>query len=377
MRILVVDDDAIYCSLVSKKLSSLGGEPCEALDGLAAWQLAQEEEFDLALIDLGLPGLDGLSLIERLRNYPKTQQLPIVVVTGRDDRDTIDSAFGAGATLFLTKPINWSLLSYQINCVMRLTRSEQDAREAHQRARAESRIKDTVIGRLNRSLRPMARDLGACARDLAALTINGADAKALMSQSSALLVHANRLESGLANMAAFAEAISTNLEMHSTNAPMSAVVTAVVQSALARAAARNVMFKTQLPSDTYRIRGNTAQLALALLNLVDNAIRHAPVGSVVMLSGQLLDDGSFYFSVDDEGCGIEPVMLTQLLNPMLADTEEPRSDFDLTGMGLAVAKRIVEAHGGTLTIRSAVARGTTAIVHLPAERISVRNSEAA
>src|SRR4051794_7883464 len=105
MRVLVVDDDPVFCTQAAGKMSEAVAAITEIADGLAAWELAQSKAFDLALIDLGLPGLDGLSLISRLRSFPRTQQLPIIVITGRDDQEAIDAAFSAGATLFLTKPI--------------------------------------------------------------------------------------------------------------------------------------------------------------------------------------------------------------------------------------------------------------------------------
>jgi CheY-like chemotaxis protein len=82
-----------------------------AKEGLACLKRAA---FDIALIDLEMPGMGGLEMIRQLRNDPRHYDLPVVVVTGRDDMSSIDLAYEAGATSFVTKPVNWRLMSYQL-----------------------------------------------------------------------------------------------------------------------------------------------------------------------------------------------------------------------------------------------------------------------
>lgn len=369
MRILIVDDDTFCCSVAKKKLASLPADVTETFDGVSAWNLARAETFDLALVDLGLPGLDGLALIEHLRQYPKTRKMPIIVITGRDDRESIESAFEAGATLFLTKPINWTLIGHQIKCVMRMIASEREAHQAHQRLRAENRIKDTVIGRLNYGLRPLAWELSGLARKIVHLANSSGGAEAIKSCATRMMNDAVRLDTGLAKMTAFAVAISTELDISEGQTPLHTAVEGITQMVHRSAAARDVRFRTELPASEIQITCDPAQLSRAIFNIVDNAIRFAPAGSIVNLAARPLDDGSLYFSVDDEGCGISPNLLVQLLSPQVEVPEGQRFEAQLTGTGLAAAKHIMEAHGGALEIRSAVGRGTTAILHLPADRI--------
>jgi DNA-binding response OmpR family regulator len=84
-----------------------------------------ESRFHIALIDLEMPGMGGLEMIKRLRADPAHADLPVVVVTGRDDMRSIDLAYEAGATSFVTKPVNWRLMSYQLCYVLRAQRSYQ------------------------------------------------------------------------------------------------------------------------------------------------------------------------------------------------------------------------------------------------------------
>ncbi|MBL8588604.1 MAG: response regulator [Methylobacteriaceae bacterium] len=122
-RLLVIDDDPIICEFASVYLSTpvvsveIAGDGAEGLERLAA------ERFDLCMVDLDMPRLDGFEFIRRVRAEPAYARLPLVVVTGREDVESIDAAYRAGATSFLTKPINWRLLSYQLRYVLRAQRA--------------------------------------------------------------------------------------------------------------------------------------------------------------------------------------------------------------------------------------------------------------
>ncbi|MEQ1649277.1 MAG: hybrid sensor histidine kinase/response regulator [Hyphomicrobiaceae bacterium] len=370
MRVLVVDDDTVFCTVTKRKLAGLAADVTETYDGLSAWNIAQTNHFDLALVDLGLPGLDGLSLIEHIRQHPKTRHMPIIVITGRDDKDTINAAFAAGATLFLTKPINWSLIEYQIRCVMRMTVSEQELRHVHQRLRASNRVKDTVIGRLNHSLQPIAHELRVLANGMIHLANTHCKPDAIDARATVMIDRIERLEAGLSNMTAFAGSVSGELELNHVPTHLRDLIASFAPAALHRATTRDVNFRVELPASDIAIMCDTEQLSRAIANITDNAVRYAPNGSRVTLTVRLLEDRSLYISVDDEGCGIAPGRLVQLLSPHIETAGGGQSNAELAGMGLVVAKHIIEAHGGILEVHSAPQRGTTAALHIPADRVS-------
>jgi DNA-binding response OmpR family regulator len=118
-RILFADDDPIMREFASVHLATDKAEISLAADGVEALARIAIERPDILLLDLEMPNLDGFEVLGRLRADPATRDLPVIVVTGREDVVAIDRAFEAGATSFLVKPINWRLLSYQIRYVLR------------------------------------------------------------------------------------------------------------------------------------------------------------------------------------------------------------------------------------------------------------------
>ncbi|AQR61782.1 response regulator [Brevundimonas sp. LM2] len=127
-RLLFVDDDPILREFAQVNLATETARVDVAEDGLGALEALARDSYDLLLVDLEMPRLDGYGLLERLRSDPATAHLPVIVETGREDVEAIDRAYRAGATAFVTKPLNWRLLSYQIKFTLRAARAEADLR---------------------------------------------------------------------------------------------------------------------------------------------------------------------------------------------------------------------------------------------------------
>lgn len=104
-KVLLVDDDRRFQRLLNQKLRNAGFHVVFAEDGLGAVSAARKEEPDVILLDLGLPGGDGFSVLERLRRHTQLCHIPIVVVTAWDEK-VKERALEAGAVGFFEKPVN-------------------------------------------------------------------------------------------------------------------------------------------------------------------------------------------------------------------------------------------------------------------------------
>lgn len=122
-RVLVVDDDAQMLKAVTNALSARGYEVMTAGNGEIALSLAAEEELDLLLLDLGLPGIEGHEVIQRLRSW---SELPVIVISVRESQEDKVAALDAGADDFVTKPFGMKELLARMRAVRRRTTTEQD-----------------------------------------------------------------------------------------------------------------------------------------------------------------------------------------------------------------------------------------------------------
>jgi CheY-like chemotaxis protein len=106
LKLLVVEDDLASLELMTEVFTSLKAEVRAVSDSQKAAGLVNQERFDGIFLDLGMPNLHGFDLARLIRKSSWNKSTPIVIVTGRDERDTMQQAFSLGATFFLQKPVD-------------------------------------------------------------------------------------------------------------------------------------------------------------------------------------------------------------------------------------------------------------------------------
>ncbi len=111
MRVLVVDDDEATALMVSRFLNKEGFEVITALDAGKALELLASEKVDAVVTDLMMPRIDGRELVRQLRSDPKTRDLPVIMVTAYGSDEVAEAGLRDGASLFLAKPLDLSLLA--------------------------------------------------------------------------------------------------------------------------------------------------------------------------------------------------------------------------------------------------------------------------
>ena len=145
VRILVVDDDFAARLLMQAALEKSGFEICLAVDGEDALRQFHVQPCDMVMLDVEMPGLNGYEVCARLRNEVG-DELPIVMVTGMDDLESVEQAFEAGATDFLAKPINWGLIGHRVKYLLRAYTVLQDLHTANARNSAIlNAVPDTLL----------------------------------------------------------------------------------------------------------------------------------------------------------------------------------------------------------------------------------------
>lgn len=120
-RILVAEDETSLNDLLQDALRMNGYETISAKHGLEALRLIREEKPDLVILDINMPQLDGFGVIEKLRN--ENNNVPVIVLTARDQKDDKSIGFGLGADDFVTKPFSLEELLMRVNAVLRRSKN--------------------------------------------------------------------------------------------------------------------------------------------------------------------------------------------------------------------------------------------------------------
>jgi diguanylate cyclase (GGDEF)-like protein len=116
---IIADDEDLGRLLLAETATASGLTPLSFNNGLAALEAALSHEIAIVLLDVDMPGMDGYSVCRRLRAEARFASVPIVMVTGHEDSAAISRAFDAGATDFISKPVNWALLPRRLAYILR------------------------------------------------------------------------------------------------------------------------------------------------------------------------------------------------------------------------------------------------------------------
>src|SRR6202167_894196 len=120
MRILLVEDEKKVADIVARGLKAERYAVDVVHDGQSGWEMASAYDYDLAILDLMLPGLSGTELLEKIRR--KNQQVPILILTARDAMSDKVKNFEAGADDYLTKPFAFAELLLRVKALLRRCR---------------------------------------------------------------------------------------------------------------------------------------------------------------------------------------------------------------------------------------------------------------
>lgn len=363
-RVLVVDDNAQNRALVEAALEDEDYRVTSVASGDEALRAFEREPADCVLLDVRMPGMDGLEVCRRLRRLSTGAHTPIVFLTAVRDVDTFDEALAAGGDDFLTKPLRPAELVVRVRAALQLHRLSAENRGYYATLReqrdAVMRLqlqKEQLTAFLVHDLKnPVnAIDLQAqlLLRDKALSERSGRAARAIREE-------ARRLTQLITNMLDINKAGAGELAARRVAFDLRPVVEAIAAEFVVRGEERCVRVTTEVALDM--IVADPDLLRRVLENLLDNAVRHSPDQGTVTLRG-VRTPGAIELRVGDEGPGVPPELRSAVFGQFVqGDTAAQRRSGH--GLGLAFCKLAVVAHGGEICVEEST-RGAVFCVRIP------------
>jgi diguanylate cyclase (GGDEF)-like protein len=153
-ELLIVDDIAMNRDVLRRRFERQGFQITEADGGRRAVELTRERPFDLVMLDVNMPDLDGIQVLKEIRQHSATASLPVIMVTGKSESASVAEAFTAGANDYVTKPVDFLVALTRTNVQLGLKRAEQAARDANETLSQINReLEQRVAHRTNELLR--------------------------------------------------------------------------------------------------------------------------------------------------------------------------------------------------------------------------------
>jgi PAS domain S-box-containing protein len=150
------------------------------------------------------------------------------------------------------------------------------------------------------------------------------------------------------------------------------IIRSVVLLLRERVANAELTLKTELPDALLLLRADERKLKQILMNLLSNAVKFTPPGGEILVHARVEGERGVVIEVADNGIGIAPEDIERALSPFGQVDSRLSRRYEGTGLGLPLARALAELHGGTLTLESALGRGTIVRITLPADRLVQR-----
>ncbi len=369
-RVLVVDDDPILREFAVTHLTSPSIEVSIAEDGVVALEALRTGDFDVALVDLDMPNMNGFELMEAMGRDPRLMGVPVVVITGRDDMEAIDLAFAAGATSFVVKPINWRLITHQLAYVLRNSRSEAAIRQARAAAESASKAKSVFLANMSHEIRtPLNGVIGlAGALSRTALSDEQFEMVSLIRQSG------QTLERFLTDILDVSKIEAGKLTLQVDTFDLVEAIEAAVH--LMQTAATEKFLKFSLsfgPNARGLFKGDVVRIRQIVSNLASNAVKFTKEGHVavqVEIAEPVGDEenATLVVKVSDTGIGFDKEARARLFNRFEQADGSITRQFGGTGLGLSICKALSEMMDGSISVVSIPNQGSTFTVKLPLKR---------
>lgn len=365
-RILIVDDEEIQRALTRDSLEDAGFVVDEAADGEDGIRRAFDFAPDLVLLDVMMPGINGFETCRRLRADPRTRRLPIVIVTGCEESSDIDEGMQAGASDFLTKPLNWKLLPNRVSYVLQTSRLESDLRKSRDMLQRSLKVKSTMIATMSHELRTPLNSiigfsslleaqshgpLGSSEYEEFAADIHRAGLQLLKSIN--LILEINDID-------------SENRTIRACRQPLGDVVKSAVAKAKAEFGSwTDLTYRLDLQHEHMMLEIDDGGFARGLFQIISNAIKFNDENGEVVIQSRITKNGNLSIRVADTGIGIAPEDIDRVLQPFEQVDNRLARRFEGLGLGLPLARALMRMHGGSLRIASEPGRGTHVTVVLP------------
>jgi len=358
-RILIVDDEPTNRELLRDTLELRGYIVEEAGSGAEALARIAAAPPDVVLLDVAMPGMDGLEVCRKLKGDPLTAPLPVIMVTAHVDRKDRLAGIEAGADDYLTKPVDLQDLWLRVCNAIRAKRLADEVRENLRRLRELEHLRDSLTHMVIHDLRS---PLASIMMGLEVITMNAAgltqerkleiaetcfSSAQRMSEMVTSLLDVSRLEAG-----------EMPLQKKPTN--LAPVLSAAVEAIRNLAASQQIALVESAGEAIACCDGPIVRRILA--NLIGNAVKFTPKGGEVRIT-MVKDATCIRVSVTDRGAGIAPEYQKKIFEKF-GQVNDQRANLG-TGLGLTFCKLAVEAHGGGIGVESTVGSGSTFWFTLP------------
>ena len=358
-RILVVDDNEIVRETFSELLIHDGYEVLSASDGLGALTTVPEFLPDVILLDVMMPILDGFSVCRRLKNDPKWQHIPIILVTALDSKADLLRGLEAGADEFLSKPVDRVELRARLRTMLRIKKQYDRLQES---LKMREDLVHMVVHDMRSPLTVITMHSSLLAMQQAGLSLDQQESV------EAILNQANRLNAFANDLLLLGKMDSGQLIIKRQTVVVSNLLLPLQEQYDLLFYSSGLRFELDDSPQPYPVQLDPGLFTRVIDNLLGNALKISSPGDTITLQVQYPREEmpaapDLRILVMDQGPGVPPEHREMIFDKFKTVAVKKQGVLQ-TGLGLAFCKMCVEAHNGRIYVTDNQPKGAIFVVEI-------------
>lgn len=354
-NILIVDDIARNIQIVGNILRKENYQISYAQSGKAALERVENNQFDLILLDIMMPELNGFELCDILKKKPNTKDIPIIFLTAKSDVESTIEGFKKGAVDYITKPFNGTELLARIENHLAL-------RQARQELALLNASKDKFFSIIAHDLKnPISafENVTSLLNDKYDL-LDENEKKEFIKM---LKESANNVYDLLENLLDWSRTQTGRIQFEPSELELFRIIDTNINLLSVSAKKKDIEIQNNIEK-SMKVYADNNMINTVVRNLVSNAIKFTNLGGIIKIN-QKLNDNFVKVEVIDNGVGISPENLDKLFKIDFNVSEKGTDNESGTGLGLILCKEFIEKHNGEIGALSEIGIGSNFFFTLP------------
>lgn len=350
-KLLIVDDEELTRNMTAFQLSDLGYEIIEVSDGPGALALIREKNFDLILLDISMPVMNGLEVLEKIRLNNSALNLPIIMVTAEDQADSIVSALDKGANDYLVKPLNIQVAHARIKTQLShsglVQLKDEFLRFASHDLKKPLMVTEDIVSELKSNLGKELPD-----KEDALLLLD-------------MLAKTNGVMQGLIRGFLDGNSLITangNNEDQAIN--INSLVLEIINTNSNYAHKKNIKLHSEFDDEIPIVQSDPFCISRIIENLLGNAIKFSPHDTITTVYTKK-KNGAIFVEVSDTGPGLTNEDMKLLFQDNVQLSNKPTGNEESSNIGLPLCKKLVQQINGKIGAHNNNDKGSTFWISVP------------
>jgi len=355
-RILVVDDNKENLRLAGSILKENGYKIAVVLNGASAIKILEKNDFDLVLLDVMMPGIDGFEVCRRIKSNQKLKEIPIIFLTAKNQSEYIVNGFKAGGVDYVSKPFNKEELLARVGVHVKLKQSIADLLKLNDQ-------KDKFFSIMAHDLRsPFSSIIGFS--ELLEEQVKQKKYAEIEQYANIINLSSHRAIDLLTNLIEWARFQIGRMEFNPEYIEMNDLVKGIILLFDVVAGQKNISIINNCISENASVFADKEMLKTVLRNLISNAIKFTMPGGKIIVNIECKPE-VLTVSIKDNGVGMPQSVFDKLFKIDGVCSTSGTNKEKGTGLGLILCKEFIEKHHGTVWVESEEGKGSKFSFSIP------------